>query len=110
MGIMLPKDVDVDAASAQHADGLLTVKVPKKLTPAPKPIKIVKADSTSSSEPPSTAPPASEPMPTKPAALVGGGQIPESEVVKETSESVDAMLTDLAEMGFTDRAYNASLL
>jgi len=121
--ILLPKDVDVDKMSAQHADGLLTVKVPKKLTPAPKPIKIVKAPApdtdpsaaTSTSEPPPTTPTDAAPSspPTTPAAVAdhAGRQSPEWEVVKESAKSVDdAMLADLAFMGFNDRAHNAALL
>lgn len=109
--ILLPKDVDVDQMSAQHADGLLTVKVPKKLTPAPKPIKIVKAPAPDTHPPPAAAS-TSEPPPTTPtAAAPSSPPTTEWEVVKESAKSVDdAMLADLDEMGFTDRAHNAALL
>jgi len=54
--IFLPTDAAVDAATAAHADGLLTITVPRKQGPPPKTIHIAPAAATPSAATP--APPA----------------------------------------------------
>merc|ERR1719164_159498 len=54
--IYMPNDAAVDGATAAHADGLLTITVPKKQGPPPKTIRIAPAAATPSAAPP--APPA----------------------------------------------------
>merc|ERR1712023_405311 len=133
MGIMLPKEVNIDEVSATHADGVLTLTLPKKVTPA-KQIKIEKAvpkvtparcsptrkagvlaqirDGVQPKKTPGPQPRAPPPTePNEPMHTESDDEGAQWEVVKELAENIDAaILQELADMGFEDTALNTALL